>query len=526
MAEAGPQPLPERPRPWGLLAFLFVCLGIATDLLIYSLIVPIIPFQLEGLGYTGVSGLVGWLLFVYSAGIVIFTLPVAHLSEGYNNRKIPLLVGLVALIGAQIMFMLSPAYWLMVIARLLQGLSSTVVWVAGLSLLCDTVPESSIGKQIGIAMSGLAVGVLVGPPVSGALYDRFGFHGPFIFGIIVTAFDFIGRLLVIERKHAIQWGIDPAAPAHRESDPETYAVEEVELKTAIEEQEAAPASLPALDDAHSRGDNPSVDSNITAAPLDASYRPLDPSTSSNANDSTPASQVADVRISLWAVFVKLTRSVRADSVFICTLVYAWIITSQEPALPLHMQDIWGFNPSKVGLVYIASVVPTLFSSSLTGYLVDKWGTSLITVVALVFSLPWVLVLIVQSSLPLFIAAFALANFGIAGTVSPIMAELAAVTRQLPGVGYAHVYASFNIAYGVGSALGPIIGGQMYDHVSRGWMAICLFGAVSALVAIFLSFLCFGEVTLYAQLRNRCRKPCAEPVIESTPQPTIKPIPDM
>lgn len=58
------------------------------------------------------------------------------------------------------------------------------------------------------------------------------------------------------------------------------------------------------------------------------------------------------------------------------------------------------------------------------------------------------------------------------------------------------------------------------------MAICLFGAVSALVAIVLSFLCFGEVTLYAQLRNRCRKPCAEPVIESTPQPTIKPIPDM
>lgn len=49
------------------------------------------------------------------------------------------------------------------------------------------------------------------------------------------------------------------------------------------------------------------------------------------------------------------------------------------------------------------------ASSLTGYLVDKWGTSLITVVALVFSLPWVLVLIVQSSLPLFIAAFALAS---------------------------------------------------------------------------------------------------------------------
>lgn len=34
---------------------------------------------------------------------------------------------------------------------------------------------------------------------------RFGFRGPFIFGIIVTAIELIGRLLIIERKEAIRW---------------------------------------------------------------------------------------------------------------------------------------------------------------------------------------------------------------------------------------------------------------------------------------------------------------------------------
>ncbi|EPS99595.1 hypothetical protein FOMPIDRAFT_1124177 [Fomitopsis schrenkii] len=471
MAEASPQPpnASERPRPWGLKwrsSIWFITLGVTTDLLVYSLIVPIIPFQLESLGYTGVSGLVGWLLFAYSAGIVVFTPPTAHLSEKYNNRQIPLIVGLVALIGAQIMFMLAPAYWLMVIARLLQGLSSTVVWVAGLALLCDTVPESSIGKQLGIAMSGLSLGFLLGPPVAGALYDKFGFHGPFIFGIIVTAVDLIGRFLIIERKHAIQWGVDPAAPVPRRADPEVNAPPE-------------PSSTPA-------------------------------------NNPAPASQAAQVHISLWAVLVKLVRSTRADFVLLCTLCYAWIIASQEPALPLHLQDVWHFNPSKVGLVYIAAVVPTLFSSALTGYFVDKFGTGPITVVALVFSLPWLIVLIVQSSLPLFIVVFALANFGVAGTVSPLTAELAAVTRQLPGVGYAHVYGAFNVAYGIGSALGPIIGGQLYDHVSRGWMAICLFGAASGLIAIVLAFLSFGEVSLYAQLRNRFRQSRRESVTKNEP----------
>ena len=92
----------------------------------------------------------------------------------------------------------------------------------------------------------------------------------------------------------------------------------------------------------------------------------------------------------------------------------------------------------------------------------------------------------------------LLDFGVAGTVSPLTAELAAVTRQLPGVGCkfehtpaittsmsdlfsdAHVYGAFNIAYGIGSArkchvtddsnlvltlcilVGPIIGGQVGD----------------------------------------------------------------
>ena len=52
---------------------------------------------------------------------------------------------------------------------------------------------------------------LVGPPVGGALYNTFGFRGPFIFAIIVTMIDFVGRLLIIERKDALPWGIDPAA---------------------------------------------------------------------------------------------------------------------------------------------------------------------------------------------------------------------------------------------------------------------------------------------------------------------------
>ena len=63
------------------------------------------------------------------------TPPIAYLTELYKNRRIPLLLGQVALIAAQVMFMEAPKYWVMVLARIAQGVSASVIWVVGLALV-------------------------------------------------------------------------------------------------------------------------------------------------------------------------------------------------------------------------------------------------------------------------------------------------------------------------------------------------------------------------------------------------------
>lgn len=61
---------------------------------------------------------------------------------------------------------------------------------------------------------------LVAPPIGGALYSRFGFRAPFIFGMIVAAIDFVGRMLFIERKDAAAWDVaDDVVPASLPSTP-------------------------------------------------------------------------------------------------------------------------------------------------------------------------------------------------------------------------------------------------------------------------------------------------------------------
>ena len=131
--------------------------------------------------------------------------------------------------------MLAPAYWLMALARILQGVSSSFIWTVGLALLCDVTPESRVGQQLGLAMAGLSAGVVLAPPIGGALYQNLGFHAPFIFSIGIILVDLLGRLLVIERKEAILWGIDPAAEK-LQPDPEslTQAAHRIFAENAVQ----------------------------------------------------------------------------------------------------------------------------------------------------------------------------------------------------------------------------------------------------------------------------------------------------
>lgn len=63
--------------------------------------------------------------------------------------------------------------------------------------------------------------ILLGPPVGGALYERFGFRGPFILGIIFAFVDLVGRLFIIEVKPQAEADtLTPADEEREKSEPE------------------------------------------------------------------------------------------------------------------------------------------------------------------------------------------------------------------------------------------------------------------------------------------------------------------
>jgi DHA1 family solute carrier family 18 vesicular amine transporter 1/2 len=146
--------------------------------------------------------------------------------------------------------------------------------------------------------------LLIGPPVGGGLYNRFGFRGPFIFGIITAFLDLVGRFLVIERKHAILWDIDTSVLPNNGKE-----------QAPIRDEKAVPKH------SHSRDvqkeDSPLRILDIsTAGPVNVPEEPVDDHRAGN-NDVVTVTR----SLSLLTVVIRLSKSSRALVAFFVTLTY-------------------------------------------------------------------------------------------------------------------------------------------------------------------------------------------------------------
>ena len=135
---------------------LTVAIGLFTDLFLYGLVVPVLPFILTSRLHVPSSQIqshVSTLLAAYAGASVLFS-PVAGLvADRVPTRRAPFLLGLTALLAATVMFALGRTLWVLVLARVLQGVSAAVVWTVGLALVMDTVGTERLGVTIGSVCS-------------------------------------------------------------------------------------------------------------------------------------------------------------------------------------------------------------------------------------------------------------------------------------------------------------------------------------------------------------------------------------
>jgi multidrug resistance protein len=171
-----------------------VCAALFVDSLLYSVAVPVLPAYSTALGASGFQ--VGLLFGAYAVGLLVAS-PVAGAVSDRVGRRAPLVAGSFGIAAATAIFVASDAYWLLLSARVVQGVAAAVVWTAGAALVADVFPAERLGTAMGAVLASTSLGLILGPPVGGVLAEWFGRQAPFLVTAVVAAGNGFAQLLAV-----------------------------------------------------------------------------------------------------------------------------------------------------------------------------------------------------------------------------------------------------------------------------------------------------------------------------------------
>ncbi|KAF8987627.1 hypothetical protein BGZ52_003541 [Haplosporangium bisporale] len=183
--------------------FLSFTIGLAVfvDLLCYGIIMPLTPFIVEKLGLKSTAN--GALIACYAVGLLVASPIAGIISDKLANRRIPMIIGLVALLLSMVLFMEAmDHFWVLLVSRFAAGLAGGTTITLGFALLSDTYPANRLGEEMGKILVGQSLGLMAGPPLGGLLQEHVGKKAPYVLCIVLIAIDLIARLLIIEPRSA------------------------------------------------------------------------------------------------------------------------------------------------------------------------------------------------------------------------------------------------------------------------------------------------------------------------------------
>jgi MFS family permease len=440
-----------------------VCIAVFTDLFLYGIVVPVIPFAISsraGVPKSDVQYWVSVLLAVYGVAILVASPISGWYADRLNSRRLPLLIGLVALAGATAMLCLARNVGLLVAGRVLQGLSAAIVWVVGQALLADTVGEKDIGQVMGYVTISLSLAVLLAPLLGGVVYSQAGYYPVFYMAFALIFLDIFLRLALIEKKIAIQW-----------------IEEEPNQESTTAPQKAGVAG-------------PSNNKETVSEPIESEKVVA----TSPGNDSGPPIS----QRSKYPPILTLLASRRLLAALWGCMMNGSIMTAFDSVIPLFVQRVFGWDSMGAGLVFLSFIIPS-FAAPLVGTVCDRYGPRWLIVVGFLLAAPLFVLLrfVTEDTLNhkvLLCALLALTGVTLTLVGPPLMAEITYVVeakeKKNPGIfgnsgAYAQAYGLFVLAWAAGSLCGPLWAGLLQD--SAGWSTMTwtfgLFSAFGALPAL-------------------------------------------
>lgn len=135
------------------------------------------------------SVLLAWINTVYLLITTALLAPFGRLSDIYGRKRI-YLYGVLVFTFASALCAVSNSYWLIILARALQGIGASMLFSTSTAILTSVFPIGERGKALGLNTTAVYIGLTVGPFVGGILTRNLGWRSIFIFdtvlGLLIT----------------------------------------------------------------------------------------------------------------------------------------------------------------------------------------------------------------------------------------------------------------------------------------------------------------------------------------------------
>lgn len=471
-----------------------VATAIFTDIFVYGIVVPVLPFALtsrSGINPDAIQTWIAIFLAVYGAALLIAAPFCGWLADRSSSRRLPLILGLLALGGSTVMLCIGSSIGILAAGRVLQGISAAVVWVVGLALLVDTVGAENIGQAMGYIGLSMSLAILVAPLLGGVVFAASGYYAVFAmaFGLIVL--DIFMRLVMIEKKVAIIWL--PAQADAPQASPDAPlegkdGVADIEMQTSPTEAKLDETIPPVQGPDAAR---PNTDVNEAAGPP----------TERKLSDRLPA-----------VIYLLSSRRVLA-SLWAC-VIQASLLTAFDSILPLFVRNTFHWNSTGAGLIFLP-IVAASFLGPIFGSLSDKYGPRWFAAAGFVAACPPLILLrfVREDTLQqkvLLCALLALIGLTLTLVLTPEMAEIAYAVeakakRHPPGFfgkngAMAQAYSLFNMAWAAGCLVGPLLAGLVNQNA--GWAVTTLILGILSVVTAIPTVIWTGGSIWKARRANR------------------------
>ena len=142
---------------------------------------------------------VQWVTTIYLPTVAA-TMPVSSfLKRRFRLKTIFLMAVVLAVAGSAIM-VVAPAFWMLIVARVVQGVGSGIATPLMMNIILEQSPRSKIGRLMGVGSLVITVAPAIGPTVGGAVTTVLPWRAIFVIVIPIVLVACVVGLKCIEQK--------------------------------------------------------------------------------------------------------------------------------------------------------------------------------------------------------------------------------------------------------------------------------------------------------------------------------------